>query len=122
MEKDLKNILLDKKISKKITKKDIILRESLINNLTSNYQIEGPLRMYPVVFFKEYKNKIINFLKDNIPTKVRFILNCKMKKKFIDQKEESFIYNDAYFNSNTFINIKGSKQKKKIIKIWLKKF
>ena len=34
-----------------------------------------------------------------------------MKKKFIDEKGESFIYNDAYFNSNTFINIKGSNQK-----------
>ena len=52
MKKDLKNILLDKKISKKITKKDI-LKESSINNLTSNYQIEDPFRIYPVVFFKE---------------------------------------------------------------------
>ena len=58
MKKYLKNILLDKKISKKITKKDIILKESLNNNLTSNYQIEGPFRIYPVVFFKEYKKKI----------------------------------------------------------------
>ena len=109
--------------------KGIVLEKSALANFAEKYVIEGKSGLFPKYYFGEKASQIKDFLRKYQNTKVRLILVCEMEKELNFEQNEKiqvlFARNNAYFQSKTKINLKGTNVKtflKEMIKEILNNF
>ena len=96
-----------------------ILEKSGLANFAEKYTIKGKPGLLPKEYFGEKASQIKDFLRKYHNTKVRMILVCEMEKQIIEKSngESKTIneYDNAYFQSRTYINLE-----KTDVKVFLK--
>ena len=95
--------------------KGIKLEKSALTNFAEKYNIEGKPGLLPFDYFGEKADQIKDFLRNYRNTKVRMILVCLMENQIVKKSkgESKIIYeqNNAYFQSQTYINLEKTEVK-----------
>ena len=85
--------------------------KSALDEFAKKYIIKGEAGITPFQFFRNKKTILKDFLRNHRNIKLRFVFVCmmeKMEKMKDDYKLISTEQNKAYFNSDTFINLKST--------------
>ena len=97
------------KRAKKEYEKGIKLVKSALSNFAEKYVIGGKPGLTPVQYFAEKAARIKDFLRNHRNIKVRMILICEMERQIIEktkgESKISFDHDNAYFHSQTHINL-----------------
>ena len=88
---------------KQSVKLQVIKTKSTLKNFAQQYKIEGLSEFDPKSFFEAVTSKILELLNNNKQTKVKLILNCKVKR--IDLKTGEVIIVDVGFYSEIEVNL-----------------
>ena len=89
--------------------KGIKHEKSALSNFAEKYVIDGKPGLTPLQYFASIVSQLKEFLRNHRNTKVKTIFICEMEKQIIEKsKGESkitFIQDNAYFHSETHINL-----------------
>ena len=94
--------------------------KSSLDYFANKYIIKGKPVIIPFEYFKSKSSYLKEFLRNHRHIKVRFILVCSMEKLEKLDKTENIIgkvQNRAYFQSDTFINLKSTDVKEILAKV-----
>ena len=97
------------KRAKKEYDKGLKLVKSALSNFAEKYVIDGKPGLTPLQYFAEKAAQIKDFLRNHRNIKVRMILICEMERQIIEktkgESKISFDHDNAYFHSQTHINL-----------------
>ena len=92
--------------------KGIKHEKSALSNFAEKYVIDGKPGLRVLQYFAKIVTQLKEFLRNHKNIKVRMILICEMERKFIvksnGKSKISFEQNNAYFHSQTHINLEKS--------------
>ena len=97
------------KRAKKEYEKGIKLVKSALSNFAEKYVVDGKPGLTPLKYFAEKAARRKDFLRNHRNIKVRMILICEMERQIIEktkgESKISFDHDNAYFHSQTHINL-----------------
>ena len=85
--------------------KGIKHEKSALSNFAEKYVIEGKPGLMPLQYFAENVVRIKDFLRNHRNIKVRMLLICLMERKSNENSKTIIEQDDAYFHSETHINL-----------------
>ena len=89
--------------------KGIKHEKSALSNFAEKYVISGKPGLTPLQYFAEKAARIKDFLRNHRNIKVRMILICEIERQIIEktkgESKISFDHDNAYFHSETHINL-----------------
>ena len=94
--------------------------KSSLEGFANKFIVKGQTDIIPFEFFKSKAKYLKEFLRNHRNIKVRFVLVClmeKMEKLARDGKLSFTIQDEAYFNSDTYINLESTDVKKILAKV-----
>ena len=96
-----------------------VLEKSALKNFAEKYVIEGKPGILPKQFFQEKARQIKQFFRNNRNIKVKMVLVCILKHQKQEKRLTYITQDKGYFHSKTYINIKSTKEKKIIPKMFV---
>ena len=90
--------------------------KSSLEYFANKYVIKGEPSIEPFEYFKSKSSYLKEFIRNHKQIKVRFILVCLMEKITIDKQVINKVQDSAYFQSDNYINIESTDEKKLLAK------
>ena len=82
--------------------------KSSLEGFANKYIVKGKNDVTPFEFFKSKSTYLKEFLRNHRNIKVRFVLVCLMEQMIRDDKSSITVQDEAYFNSDTYINLEST--------------